>query len=51
MQERTSVLLQVDPLPRLLTKPLGGHGPLCQAFNTWYGGGGWGKESQSSPHL
>lgn len=37
MEERTSVLLHVAPLPRLLIKPRGGHGPFCQASSTWHG--------------
>lgn len=53
MQERTSVLLQADPLPRLLTKPLGGHGPFCQASRTWEGEGRANSrlERPSSLHL
>lgn len=54
MQERTSALLQVEPLPRLLTKPLGGHGPFCQSSSTWYGdrrGKKGRSETLSSPYL
>ena len=53
MEDRTSLLLQADPLPRLLTKPLGGHGPFCQASSTWYGEGRGnnGSETPSLPHI
>lgn len=50
MQERTSVLLQADPLPRPLTKALGGQGPFCHASSTWYGEGrGTTAQAPSSP--